>query len=147
MSASNWKWPRAWLFVAAVVVAGAILWTAYSLLVLHGEVGDKPIYADLQGLELSRRSSSLNAPTVVFDSPKHPILGIPTDDPRFPNAWIAATVAKPDGSVYAVLPRSAHLRLQCDQVSVLVEEVNKRAQMASEVRKYLNAICQPQKAG
>src|SRR5271165_5436176 len=114
MSANRSRQPNTWLVVVAVAVAGALLWGGHNFFVLHGEVGEKSIYADLQGLESSRRTSALKSPTVVYESTEGPLLGIPTDDPRFPNAWIAATMVKPDGSVYAVLPRSAQLRLSCD---------------------------------
>jgi hypothetical protein len=128
--------------LAVVGVACAVILTAYIVFLRGGELGDKPIYADLQGLELTQRSSVLTEPTVVLQGETGPILGIPTDDARFPNAWIAATIAKSDGSVYAVMPRSAHLRLPCSQSVVLTEKVNKAARMSLAVSEYLEKNCQ-----
>jgi hypothetical protein len=73
--------------LAVVGVACVVILTAYIVFLRGGELGDKPIYADLQGLELTQRSSVLTEPTVVLQGETGPILGIPTDDaPMRPHA-------------------------------------------------------------
>jgi hypothetical protein len=85
-----------WTSVAVlggVIVIAAILRFAYE----NSELARNPIYADLQGLEVSHRATKLSAPLLLRgNSDAGDALGVPTDDSRFPNAWIAISHAKSD---------------------------------------------------
>jgi hypothetical protein len=109
----------------------------------HGELADKSIYADLQGIELARRSVKLSSPVFVLErSDVGGVLGFPTDDAQFPNAWIATGVAKSDGSIYAVMPRTSRIRATCSQVEAVMTEAAS-TKIADPVRNYLLNNCSP----
>jgi hypothetical protein len=134
---------RRCLAIGSVCVVIALL--GFSLLsnVGRGELADKPIYAALQGIELARRSEKLSAPMYIFDSSDvGGVFGLLTDDVQFPNAWIAASVTKSDGSIYMVIPRAAHIRATCSQVKAVMLEATGQ-KIAEPVRKYLFKNCSP----
>src|SRR5208283_1734559 len=96
------------------VAAGAIalLVVAYAVVIWHnGELGGKSTYAELQGIEVQHRSTPLTDIVALAENTEIGlVIGVPTDDQLFPNAWIAASTTKPDGSLYEVISPKAHLR-------------------------------------
>lgn len=124
------------------LVVALIGWALFSVLP-RGELADKPIYAALQGIELARRSETLSAPVFISGSPEvGGVFGFLTDDVQFPNAWTAASVTKSDGSIYAVIPRTAHIRATCSQVkAVMMQAAGQK--VAEPVRTYLLKNCSP----
>jgi hypothetical protein len=124
------------------LVVALIGWILFSVLG-RGELADKPIYAALQGIELARRSEKLSAPVFILGSAEvGGVFGFLTDDVQFPNAWIAASITKSDGSIYAVIPRTAHIRATCSQVkAVMMEAAGQK--IAEPVRTYLLKNCSP----
>jgi hypothetical protein len=102
------------------VTAGAVflLVVAYAVVVWHnGELGGKSTYAELQGIEVQHRATPLTDIVALAENPEIGlVIGVPTDDHLFPNAWIAASTTKPDGSLYEVISSKAHLQISCPKV-------------------------------
>jgi hypothetical protein len=125
-----------------VVAAVFLLVLAYVILVwYHGELGGKSTYAELQGIEVQHRSAPLADITALVDDPEIGlVIGVPTDDHMFPNAWIAATTTKPDGTIYEVVSTKARLRVSCARVHAFFDDPT-RASIASAVREQIERQC------
>ena len=72
------------------------------------ELANKPIYADLQGIEFEHRSAKLNGPVILkgaVDVGKYDALGIPADAGAYPsvhtvpNVWIVLNTDNGNGGV------------------------------------------------
>jgi hypothetical protein len=126
------------------VAAGAtlLLISAYAVAVWHyGELGGKSIYAELQGIEDQHRSVRLADIVALTGSPDIGlVLGVPTDDPMFPNAWIATSTTKPDGSLYVVKTSKAHLRLNCASAHAFFDDPG-RVSISRAVREQVERQC------
>jgi hypothetical protein len=131
---------RKWGKVAAGVTL--LLLSAYAVVVWHyGELGGKSTYAELQGIEVQHRSVPSTDITALTESPDIGlVIGVPTDDPRFPNAWIATSTTKPDGSLYMVASSKAHLRLNCASAHAFFNDPN-RLQISRAVREQVDRQC------
>ncbi len=127
--------------VVTVLGVAAVAWLV-TMPMRRGELADKPIYADLQGIEMARRSVALSEPVFIpGKSAAGGVFGIPADEPDFPNAWIAASVAKADGSIYAVMPQPEHLHVTCNQVETVVLKAKAGESVAPSVRSFLEGHC------
>lgn len=108
------------------VTAGAVLLlvVAYAVVIWHnGELGGKATYAELQGIEVQHRSTPLTDIVALAKNPEIGlVIGVPTDDHLFPNAWIAASTTKPDGSLYEVISPKAHLQISCPKVRAFLSD-------------------------
>jgi hypothetical protein len=129
-----------WGKVAAAVVL--LLAVAYAVFVWHfGELGGKSTYAELQGIEVSRRSTPLTDITALTEDREIGlVIGVPTDDHMFPNAWIAASATKPDGSVYVVISQKAHLAISCGRARAFFDDPT-RVSIAPAVREHIERHC------
>jgi hypothetical protein len=137
MKASGW-WAAGGVLGGAIVIAAVLRLGDQS-----SELAGKPIYAELQSLELSHRAVKLSAPLLVRgDSSAEYALGIPTDDAQFPNAWISASRARGDGLVYAVMPGSAHLQVTCRQVDDVLRGAASSRNVLPTVAKFLRKVCE-----
>jgi hypothetical protein len=105
------------LIIGIVAVPGVWFW---SVLRSSDELQGKPTYSALQGIELTRRSPKLVDPVVIAGDPDTgPVIGVPTDDVRFPNAWIATSRTAPDGKPYIVSTTTAKLIVTCRQAEIV----------------------------
>jgi hypothetical protein len=103
---------------------------------------DRVVYADLQGIELRHRTSPLGAPLFLLgDGAAGDVIGIPTDAPKFPNAWFAAAKITANGEVFAVLPSDAKLRAGCGSLDRLLRQVGAARTIVPKVRAFLAAQC------
>jgi hypothetical protein len=105
---------------------------------------DAAIYADLRAVELEHRSLPLAAPMVLLgEAAAGNVIGVPTDDPHFPNAWIAAARTRANGSVYVMMPKDAHVRVACRRIERLLDPLGSSAAVTPRVRAYLTGVCTP----
>lgn len=112
-----------WWFLTVFGIAAILIWGLLSVLRNSDELQGKPTYSYLQGIEFTRRSSKLTGPIVISaDSGMGPVIGVPTDSARFPNAWIYASKTAKDGTPYIVKEREAHLIVTCQQVETVLSE-------------------------
>jgi hypothetical protein len=127
--------------LACVIVIAAIA-VALRFAYENSELAVKPIYAELQGIEESHRATKLFAPLYLrTDSDAGDVVGVPTDDSRFPNAWISISHAKGNGSVYAVMPSTAHVQVTCQQVDHLFKDGTPSNEVSPAVAKYFRQVC------
>jgi len=102
---------------------------------------DAPIYADLQRIEFEHRSGKLAGPLFLLGAgAAGDVLGMPTQDPRYPNAWLAADETLPDGATYLV-PRGARLVAPCDSVNRLLSALTDTRPVSPAVRDFLSRQC------
>jgi hypothetical protein len=128
---------------AIVLFTAAIL--SYSLFQKRhaAELADRIIDADLQSIELAHRSAPLGGPIFLLGGggAAGDVIGVPTDSREFPNAWLAATTRRSDGSFYAVIPPGAHLRVSCAGIDRLGARAAMTRGLAAPVRDYLQKNC------
>jgi hypothetical protein len=118
---------------------------AVSLLQRYRERGaiDAPIYSDLQRVELEHRSGKLAGPLFLLGTgAAGDVIGMPTRDPRFPNAWLAADKTLPSGAVYLV-PRNAGLSAPCESLNRLLAGLADSRPVSPLVREFLSRHCIP----
>lgn len=122
-------------FVVAIGVIAAQIFIG-----INNELTDKSTYGELQSIELARRPIRLSEPILIHGTMKiGDVLGLPTDDAHFPNAWIAVTKVRSNGDIFAVMARRARVRVSCAQVLALKgsAEVN----MSASVWHFLEKNC------
>lgn len=138
--------------ITTIRIAGTtiVLFTAailsYSLFQKRhaGEVADRAIDAELQGIELAHRSAPLRGPIFLLGGgATGDVIGVPTDSAEFPNAWLAAATRRSDGSFHAVIPEGSHLRVSCVGIERLYAQVGTTRALAEPVRDYLKKNCVP----
>jgi len=131
---------RALAMGAALLLVGVL---AVSLLQHYRQRNavDTPIYADLRQIEFEHRSSRLSGPLFLLGSgPAGDMIGIPSKDTRFPNAWLSADKTQPNGSVYLV-PRDTELRAPCLSVTRLLTPLAPTRPVSPLVREFLSRHC------
>jgi len=102
---------------------------------------DAPIYADLQRIEFEHRSGKLAGPLFLLGGgAAGDVVGLPTQDPRYPNAWLAADKTLAGGAVYLV-PRNARLAAPCASVSRLLSALPGGRPVSPVVSEFLSLHC------
>ena len=92
----------------------------------------------------SLRGLPLAAPMMLLGSgAAGNVIGVPTDDPRFPNAWIAAASTHANGAVYVLMSKDAHVRVACARIGRLLDPIGANASVTPRVRAYLTGACTP----
>ncbi len=130
--------------LSAVLLALGVFAASWYERYRHDSQVDESIYGDLRSVELEHRGLPLNAPIMLLGSAAAGnVIGVPTDDPRFPNAWIAATSTRANGSVYVMMSKNAHVRIACARIARLLDPIGASASVAPRVRAYLNGACNP----
>jgi len=125
---------------AVLLLVGGL---AVSLLQHYRERGaiDAPIYADLQQIEFEHRSAKLAGALFLLGSgAAGDVIGMPSGDARFPNAWLAADKTLPDGAVYLV-PRNAGFAATCAGVTKLLAALADTRPVSPRVREFLSHHC------
>jgi hypothetical protein len=127
------------LGVAAVVLAIVVYVVT---IVSKGELGEKRGWALLQSTELKhRRDPNTQTPILLFNpmESKYVVLGVPTEDTKFPRAWIILNETTPSSSVY-ILPQNQRSQISCSYV----DEVSSKVKMPPPVLELLRAKCSAQ---
>ena len=102
--------------LATAIFVGAWLWDFCGL---GGFVEGKSILASLQGPEVEHRHQHLRTPDIfVTDREAGPVIVVATHDPRFPYAWIAATVPSCDGKL-CIVDGNASIDITCNDLGRL----------------------------
>jgi len=102
---------------------------------------DVPIYANLQQIEVEHRAAKLSGPLFLLGAgAAGDVSGMPTRDPGFPNAWLAADKTLPGGAVYLV-PRNAALSAPCARVQRLLSALADTRPVSPLVRDFLSRHC------
>jgi hypothetical protein len=130
--------------LSAVLLALGVFVASWYERYRQGAHADEAIYGDLRSVELEHRASPLRAPLMLLGSAAAGnVIGVPTDDPQFPNAWIAATATRANGTVYVMMPKRAHVRVACARLARLLDPIGAGVPVAPHVRAYLNGACTP----
>jgi hypothetical protein len=128
-----------WVLLVVIGIAVTVIGWFLHTLRNSEELQGKPLYSDLQGIELTHRGVKLSEPVVVLGDPvTGTVIGVPTDDPRFPNAWIATSKFTSDGKPYVVI--SGAVKLTCQQVDTLMSKRELKG-VAPGVRLFLAQHC------
>jgi hypothetical protein len=126
----------------AITVIALITLGGYFEVLRRGELGDKPINADLQAIELHHRNSALTKPVIIEDPHLGTVIGVPTIDHHFPNFWVAASVIRSDGTPYIMGPRPDRLRISCSAVDPLLSGAELKKPPPPGIREFLRAHCE-----
>jgi len=127
--------------LGAVLVATALLSLSLYRQFRHRAQIEKPIYAALHEIEFEHRSAPLRGPLFLIGATDvGDVIGLPTADPRFPNAWIAGTQTRGTQGIY-LFPESARPRLACGEVDRLFAGPLTARSIAPAVRRYLHEHC------
>jgi hypothetical protein len=127
------------LGIAAIVLA-AVLYVV--MIVPKGELGEKRGWTVLQAIEVKYRSDlDTRTPIMLFNplESRFVVLGVPTEDAKFPRAWIILNEITPSSSVY-MLPMGQRFHVSCSYV----DEVSSKAKIATPVLELLRARCSAQ---
>lgn len=113
----------------AVTAAGAIaivfLVYYFTMILSTSELKDKSAWAMLQGVELEHRNDADTRSPLLLKHPngsKYIILGIPTDDARFPRAWLILNSASGSNPI-KIIPENQSFELSCSFVSNLSRDI------------------------
>ena len=130
----------AWVGVLLGVGATALGVVAYIKLVLpRGELGEKRGWTVLQGTEVKYRSDPDSRTPILLFNPlesKFVVLGLPTEDAKFPRAWIILNDLMPSSSVY-ILPQDLKFHVSCSYV----DELSSRVKIETPVLELLRGRC------
>jgi hypothetical protein len=130
--------------LSAVLLAVGVFVVSWYERYRHGAHVDQAIYGDLRAVELEHRGLPLAVPMMLLGSrAAGNVIGVPTDDPRFPNAWIAATPTHANGAIYVMMSKDAHVRIACGRIGRLLDPIGAGASVAPRVRAYLAGVCMP----
>jgi hypothetical protein len=100
-----------------------------------------PIYADLNQIEFEHRSGKLAGPLFLLGTgAAGDVIGMPTRDDHYPNAWLAAEKTLPGGAVYLV-PHDAGLSATCESMRGLLSAVTETRPVSPTVRDFLSRHC------
>ena len=106
----------------------------------NGELGQKERWAILQSTELQHRGDpDVKTPLFlerVFGS-EYNVLGIPTNDNRFPRAWIIVNKKFGEGKVNVLQEKNQALFITCSYVSAL----DSQTRIEPTVLAFLSSIC------
>jgi hypothetical protein len=123
-------------------LAALALGIGYYMSVVYptGELGQKKAWSVLQSVELEHRGDNGSTPILL----KHPlnsdytVLGLPTNNSKYPHAWIILNEKTSDSS-FKVLPQKIAIHVDCEYVANLVATVS----IEPPVVAYLNKLCSP----
>lgn len=86
------------------------------------ELTQKSIWADLQSIEYEHRSDRRLTPPVLLKGEvgpeKYDVLGLSTNDNRFPFVWIVLGANAGSNGIFA-MPKNTHFTIACDYLSKL----------------------------
>jgi hypothetical protein len=129
------------LAMGFVLLVVAVLGVSVSQHFRQRNAIDAPIYADLQRIEFEHRSGKLAGPLFLLGAgAAGDVIGVPSQDPRYPNAWLAVDKTLPDGAAYLV-PRNAVLSAPCDSVQRLLSALTETRPVSPVVREFLSRHC------
>ena len=104
------------------------------------ELANKPIYADLQGIELEHRATKLTSPILLkgaIDSGKYDALGVPSESGAYPSVWIVMNINDGSGGVLAV-PSDEKIVLACSYL----DKLETTEKLDDAVKTYLRNSCE-----
>jgi hypothetical protein len=125
------------IFGVAVVALAVVLYVM--VIVPKGELGEKRGWSVLQGTEVKyRNDADTQSPVLLFNplESNYVVLGVPTEDAKFPRAWIILNETTPSSSVY-ILPRDQNFHVSC----AYVDEVASKVKVAPPVLELLRTRC------
>jgi len=126
--------------LGAVLVASGVLSISLFRQYRRSQLIDRPVYSTLKSIEFEHRSAPLRSPLwLIGATDAGDVIGLPTDDPQHPNAWIA-TDRTPERGVY-VFPITARPRVACAEIDRLVLGTLGLRKIAPGVRSYLEGHC------
>jgi hypothetical protein len=126
--------------LGAVLVATGVLSISLFQQLRRSELVDRPVYSTLKTIEFEHRGAPLRSPLWLIGAmDAGDVIGLPTDDPQHPNAWIA-TDRTPQRGVY-VFPSTVRLRVTCSEIDKLVSGTLALRKIAPGVRSYLDGHC------
>jgi hypothetical protein len=122
--------------VGAIALAVAAYIT---LVVPRGELGEKRGWTVLQGTEVKYRGNPDTQTPILLSNPLESsfvVLGLPTEDTKFPMAWIILNDTTPSSSVY-ILPQDQKFRVACSYV----DELSAKVKIVPLVSEFLRSRC------
>ncbi len=126
------------------LLTAAVLFWCYRFFGPGGEVDQKSIYGQLQGIELYYRDKKIVTPFVLEAEEARPyrVAGFETDDNNGPYTWIALSLENIDNFNQGIYMVSAHAKLMvsCSQVQALLA----KEQVSPAVSSFLKRHCRPQ---
>jgi hypothetical protein len=133
----DWPLAAATLGFLTVLVGGPFL--AFSYLFSHGELGAKPFYAALQGVEYENRSNKDPTPILRANVAGEglDVVGVRGRDAAKTRVWIILNKVDSDGNPF-LLPAGIDLDADCSQL----ERVIKGENVEAAVRSFLFRGCE-----
>jgi hypothetical protein len=130
--------------MACVVFIAIIIYYYFFKIIPNGELGQKEIWSVLQGVEQQHRSD-LDSKTPIFveraiDS-EYNLLGIPTDNQKFPRVWLVLNKIDDTNKVY-IIPKNLTLILECSYI----DAVQSKTKIEPSVLSFLMSVCQGEKS-
>lgn len=130
------------LVSALVITVGIGIYLVWRLVLQTGELGEKPAWATLQGVEARYRQRTVDDSMPILlervDNSSFTVLGLPTSDPTYPRAWLILSPRTP-GSPIKLLPEDADFSVSCG----FVDELPGRASVEPAVLEFLREKCTP----
>lgn len=120
---------------AIVIAFGGLVY--FTLISPRGELAEAPEWALLQGIELTHRTDAdTNSPTLLFNArgSGYVVLGLPSDNARFPKAWLILNDTAPLSGIYILLPHDG-IRVSCSYVSELPSKVSIKPEVLAFLKK------------
>jgi hypothetical protein len=132
-------------------VKAIVIWTGVGLAVLcgtfygvwrtlhSGELGEKPAWALLQGIEAQNRGrSDRDSPLLIegVNGTDYTVLGLPTGDASYPRAWLIINKPTP-GTPVKILPTNLSVNVTCSYI----EELKARVQIEQAAWEFLRRNC------
>ncbi len=120
----------------------ALVIIAYIMIVIpRGELGEKMGWSVLQGVELSHRSDpEVHNPILLFNpmGSQYVVLGVPTNNSKFPRVWVILNETTPTSSVYR-LPQNQQFHLPC----LYIVDLSAKTKINPQVLELLRHHCAP----
>ena len=129
------------IVIGMAAALGLTLLTLYIWLVLsRGELGEKRGAAYLQGFEFKYRKTDFREPFVLWNAEGsgYNVLVVPTDDTKYPHAWIILNEAAPMSQVY-LMPGDVRYYVSCS----FVNDLSAKTQIVPQVLDALRKACTP----
>lgn len=131
--------PKKIVITAFALVIAFIIYYYFFNIIPNGELGQKEVWAVLQGVEQQHRSDSDTQSPVflehAFDS-EYNLLGIPTGNHQFPRAWLVLNKIEDVNKVY-ILPKNQTLVLECSFINV----IQAKTKIEQSVLSFLMSVC------
>ncbi|MQA40164.1 hypothetical protein [Rugamonas aquatica] len=124
------------LIIAIALAAATYYWFA---VVRVGELGTKNAYSFLQDIEIENRQTDVKSGPIVLDrmsASGYWVLGLVSNDKKFPRTWIILNQTAPDGTVL-MLPVGTGAQVSCGYI----DNLPRAALSDPQVLQFLEGIC------